>query len=106
MTKEEIENCIYNKIIEIGVDRALSNSNIEYDETIFKEATRYFQYHKSWYIDMYKDPENGYHSIQLNSWSINSDKDMPDISLYVSGSDINDDIVNAVRKIKLEEILD
>lgn len=102
MTKDEIEKYIYDKIIDIGIERHISKEEHQYN--LFEEATNYFQKENSWYVRITKDLDNGYYNIELNSWNGTSDR-MPDAFLYVSESDIKNDILTAIRKIKIDEIL-
>lgn len=113
MTKEEIENMIYDKIIELGIELRLNKApvnkthfDMSTDEpTLFECVENYFRNESKWHIIFAKDLDTGYYSLESHSWNRNDNRE-PDVFLYLSEEEINDEITDSIRKMKLDNILD
>lgn len=75
MTKEDTEKYIYDKIIEIAVNKHLEGE--DYRKTIFNDMENYLKKEKKWCVRTTKDFDTGYYSIELTSCNNTSDR-MPD----------------------------
>ena len=99
MTKEEVENFIYNKIVEITIERHLNGAHPYYD-SVYDEAEHFFRNEKNWYVHIKKETDTGYVSINLYSWD-KTDNCGDDIYMYV-----NDIEETAVKQLRLDKIND